>query len=627
MNEYSIVLFNSENGLSSKPTIRTRPLGTILLKHIPYRSLVSKRVVPKWDNYINNDFRSYPNWLHKTIKPVMGQQATYCYFGLLMELFVRRAISQVANVNWGSGDPVEAQNPNTSWSHLCCLFFGQVQKISPSFFVGPWWDSIEFFTKQIFSNFTDIRYNVELSYEFNDFVWTGHPDIMGSGWIIDVKTATKFKTHTPQAWIQILSYACLARLQNIVINQVGILLPLQQQIIMIDISQWDHRPFAELVNNVVSKFLKEKISSVIHQQTISTQISQACQGVGYTIGKNHDSKSLNLDQALTVALDRYGYNLPFQIFLRSRLCRKTQKDMDPIILRSTAQLIYNFGLSVYVHGPYNINPASLKGDGEEDISYDSCCNSNDGPSSSNISNFNSNSNGNSNNSYSSSSNSSNNIPNFNSSSNISSGYNGNSNSNSNGNSNGGSNGNSNTGCHGGSNTIPSTYWGIEKIQSELTIANALGCKGVVMHVGKATECESDIAFKQQLYFISQCLPAASEYCPLLLETPIGAGKELCANIKDMAATYVAFCGDPRFGICIDTCHAWAAGYDPAEYITHWLQYYPAKSIGLVHFNDAQNDKNSRKDGHARPGTGKIPIDSLVKVNNICRKNNIPMVFE
>ena len=81
-----------------------------------------------------------------------------------------------------------------------------------------------------------------------------------------------------------------------------------------------------------------------------------------------------------------------------------------------------------------------------------------------------------------------------------------------------------------------------------------------------------------------------------------------------------------FKVCIDTCHVFAAGHDPAEYLKKWLEESEVE-VQIVHFNDSKGECNCHKDRHEEPGNGFIGSQSMIDVYNICNNLNIPMVYE
>lgn len=175
-------------------------------------------------------------------------------------------------------------------------------------------------------------------------------------------------------------------------------------------------------------------------------------------------------------------------------------------------------------------------------------------------------------------------------------------------------------------------WCRDVVIDDLEKCARLGGGGVVIHVGKCTDrCGLTIeegidSMRENIRYL---LSYATEQCPLLLETCAGQKSELCSDIDDFAAFYTSFSEDERrvFGICIDTCHVFACGYDPYEYIVSWGDMVGIDSIKLVHFNNSLLDRGSRRDRHCGFTDGKIPIETMVGVYETCLSYGIPMVHE
>ncbi len=195
---------------------------------------------------------------------------------------------------------------------------------------------------------------------------------------------------------------------------------------------------------------------------------------------------------------------------------------------------------------------------------------------------------------------------------------------------------------------------------ELQMGAEMGLSGVVYHSGrnKAELGISDAEALQRMFqYTLWCVIHAKVSCPFLLETPVGYGSEILYKVDDFTAfykevvanysTYFSRLASTRsftspgvvqslkptpesecpFGICIDTAHIWGAGHGMQEYFDAYTRVLSPKTIKLVHFNDSIQQKGSRRDGHAVPGTGNIPLVDLLWVYNFCRQHNIPMVRE
>jgi deoxyribonuclease IV len=168
----------------------------------------------------------------------------------------------------------------------------------------------------------------------------------------------------------------------------------------------------------------------------------------------------------------------------------------------------------------------------------------------------------------------------------------------------------------------STGWHITALKKSLVAAAAAGLKGVVVHVGKSVDMLKDEAMENMRQNIKKVLEVATPECPLLLETPAGQGTETLTKREDFL-TFVQSFADNRIGICVDTCHVFATGYCPLDY----LKATPDSLVKLVHFNDSQTPKGSKKDRHALVGTGHIGFGKMTEVAAYCVERGWPMVIE
>lgn len=167
-------------------------------------------------------------------------------------------------------------------------------------------------------------------------------------------------------------------------------------------------------------------------------------------------------------------------------------------------------------------------------------------------------------------------------------------------------------------------WHIKLLQKSLTHTREMGGKGVVVHVGKATQLPVPEAVEQMRSAILQILPFATPECPLLLETPAGQGKELLRGREEFLDFVESF-QNPALRVCIDTCHVFACGHDPLEYIQTAL--VRPNLLKLVHYNDSAVECGKCVDRHAFVGTGHIGFAKMTAIAELCRQKDIPMVIE
>lgn len=168
---------------------------------------------------------------------------------------------------------------------------------------------------------------------------------------------------------------------------------------------------------------------------------------------------------------------------------------------------------------------------------------------------------------------------------------------------------------------------VECINKHLICANLIGSKGVVVHVGKSCNRESETAHENMIENIKRCIQNATQECPLLLETPAGQGSEMLTNLEEFMG-FVDNINDQRFGMCIDTCHVFAAGCQPLDYIKRVVENEKwRKHLRLIHFNDSRTKCGSCVDRHSQLGMGWIDKKQLLRIAIISQQWNIPMLTE
>jgi deoxyribonuclease-4 len=144
----------------------------------------------------------------------------------------------------------------------------------------------------------------------------------------------------------------------------------------------------------------------------------------------------------------------------------------------------------------------------------------------------------------------------------------------------------------------------------LRAGDALGARAVVLHPGSAKAGEVTPAIKRAGATIKQAL-AQSENCPLHLENTAGAGGTLGRSFTELAALLDAAGGDDRLGVCLDSCHLYATGFDVrtidglAGVLDDFDREVGLDRLGSLHFNDSQTGLGSNRDRHAHVGKGEL----------------------
>lgn len=175
------------------------------------------------------------------------------------------------------------------------------------------------------------------------------------------------------------------------------------------------------------------------------------------------------------------------------------------------------------------------------------------------------------------------------------------------------------------NLCSSDGWNVELLMKNLQYASVIGCKGVVVHVGKSTTRPIGEALETMKVNIRKVLEAATESCPLLLETPAGQGTETLTAQNDFI-NFVLEIGSPRLRVCLDTCHVFACGHKPLDYI-HGVYAAQSDLLKLIHYNDSAAPCGSCLDRHAFMGTGHIGMEGMKAIAEVCGSKGLPMVIE
>jgi deoxyribonuclease-4 len=145
---------------------------------------------------------------------------------------------------------------------------------------------------------------------------------------------------------------------------------------------------------------------------------------------------------------------------------------------------------------------------------------------------------------------------------------------------------------------------------ELDRCGRMGIEFLVMHPGSHADAAAGIALlTDRLNEIVAGCP--HEQVKVLLETTAGQGGNLGWNFEQLADMLARLRPAERFGVCLDTCHVFAAGYDirTPEAYRRTMEQFDAivgmDRLGVIHINDSKRDLGSRVDRHEHIGQGKI----------------------
>jgi len=175
---------------------------------------------------------------------------------------------------------------------------------------------------------------------------------------------------------------------------------------------------------------------------------------------------------------------------------------------------------------------------------------------------------------------------------------------------------------------------LEAMGDELDRAEALGLLGVVLHPGCYTAGDAAGGLALIADALLELLRARRRgRTMVLLEQTAGQGTALGASFGELAAIIEAMHGHARVGVCLDTCHLLAAGYDicsPEGYAATFKQFGDLVGfdrLKVFHVNDSKKPLGSRVDRHEHIGDGFLGLESFRRIVNDRRFRGLPMLLE
>ncbi len=143
-------------------------------------------------------------------------------------------------------------------------------------------------------------------------------------------------------------------------------------------------------------------------------------------------------------------------------------------------------------------------------------------------------------------------------------------------------------------------------------AAAFGASGVIVH-GGSVEDDENLAVGFDRW--RKALDSFDVTVPILVENTAGSGNTVMQDLNNYGPLWEAI-GDYDVGVCLDTCHAWAAG----AVMEHAVDLITGLTggIALIHANDSRDPAGSNRDRHENLGDGEIPEELLVGVVRAAR---------
>jgi deoxyribonuclease IV len=173
---------------------------------------------------------------------------------------------------------------------------------------------------------------------------------------------------------------------------------------------------------------------------------------------------------------------------------------------------------------------------------------------------------------------------------------------------------------------------LESLKLALRDGDALEAHAVVLHAGSAKAGEVAPAIERAGAVIREAL-AETDRCPLHLENTAGAGGTLGRSFHELAALMEAAGGHERLGLCLDSCHLYASGFDVrkadglAKVLDDCVALVGSERLGSLHLNDSKVKLGANADRHAHLGDGELGDAGCAVFLSEPRFEGLPCILE
>lgn len=168
------------------------------------------------------------------------------------------------------------------------------------------------------------------------------------------------------------------------------------------------------------------------------------------------------------------------------------------------------------------------------------------------------------------------------------------------------------------------------IREDIARMDALQIENIVFHPGSHTGIGTEAGIRNIVAGLDQAI-TGEESIMILLETMSGKGTEIGVSFEELKEIRDGVKHPERIGVCLDTCHVFAAGYDIVNDLDKVLEEFD-RVMGLdllraIHLNDSMMPFGSHKDRHAAIGEGEIGLEALLRVLEHPLLRKLPFYLE
>ncbi len=175
---------------------------------------------------------------------------------------------------------------------------------------------------------------------------------------------------------------------------------------------------------------------------------------------------------------------------------------------------------------------------------------------------------------------------------------------------------------------------LKALKDEYQRCNDLGIEFLVLHPGAHKGAGIDKGLKKVITGINRIFSESNRpICRILLETTAGSGTSLGSRFEELAQLLAMAERPELLGVCLDTCHIFAAGYDirtPETYdktIQDFSSIIGLDQLKIMHVNDSKTSFSSGVDRHEHIGKGELGKQAFENILHDLRLNRLPMILE
>ena len=174
---------------------------------------------------------------------------------------------------------------------------------------------------------------------------------------------------------------------------------------------------------------------------------------------------------------------------------------------------------------------------------------------------------------------------------------------------------------------------LDAFVEEMRRANDLGVPCLILHPGAHLGAGVQAGINRVARALNRAIDRVGPPVRLLLETTAGQGSSLGSRFEELAAILERMRKPERAGVCLDTCHIFAAGYDIRsregyeKTLREFDRLIGVGRIQAIHVNDSLKDLGSRVDRHSHIGKGRIGLEAFRCLVNDPRFVDVPKILE